>query len=134
MASTTSFTRASTAADVAAAFPGAAKGKTVLITGTNCGIGYEIARVLACHGADVVAACRSTAVAEETAAKLRADAGPDAHITPLVVDLCDLTQVRAAAAAFVASGKPLHILILNAGVMMTPQGVTKDGLELQFGL
>ena len=35
--------------------------------------------------------------------------------------------------AFLLKGYKLDILILNAGVMMTPYSTTKDGLEYQFG-
>lgn len=33
-----------------------------------------------------------------------------------------------------AMGKPLHILVLNAGVMETPLTRTADGFELQFAV
>ena len=126
-------TKTSTGDDVVAAFPGAIAGKTVFITGANSGLGYETARVLAAAGADVIAACRSQTVADETAGKLRAAVGAAAKVTPWVVDLGDLTQVAASAAAYVASGRPLHVLINNAGIMATPLARTKQGFESQFG-
>jgi NAD(P)-dependent dehydrogenase (short-subunit alcohol dehydrogenase family) len=58
-------------------------GRTVVVTGANAGIGFQIARVLAQRGATVVLACRDTGKAEEAASRIRAElasvnsAGPD---------------------------------------------------------
>jgi NAD(P)-dependent dehydrogenase (short-subunit alcohol dehydrogenase family) len=50
------------------------------------------------------------------------------------MSLDSLDSVRAAAKAFLAQSPKLNILILNAGVMATPPGRTKDGFETQFGI
>src|ERR1019366_554926 len=49
------------------------------------------------------------------------------------LDLASLASARAAADKLVADGKPLDIIIANAGVMATPFGKTADGFETQFG-
>jgi NAD(P)-dependent dehydrogenase (short-subunit alcohol dehydrogenase family) len=52
----------------------------------------------------------------------------------LLLDLNTLASVRSFATEFLdKSGGKLNILINNAGVMMTPEGRTKDGFETQFG-
>ena len=110
------------------------RGKTAIVTGANSGIGTETARVLAAAGADVVMACRSTASAEAVATKLKAGlpaGGGTLEVQTL--DLTDLASVRAFGEAYVARGRPLHLLVNNAGVMATPRETTKQGHELQVG-
>src|SRR5262245_12410789 len=110
------------------------KGRLAIVTGANSGIGVETARVLALAGADVILACRSAEagarVAGELAAALPAGAG---KLSAERLDLSDLATVRAFAAAFLARGAPLHLLINNAGIMATPLGFTAQGFEQQMG-
>jgi NAD(P)-dependent dehydrogenase (short-subunit alcohol dehydrogenase family) len=104
-------------------------GKTAIVTGANTGIGLETARWLARGGATVVLACRSKAKAETAAANIRATC-PQAKLEIGVLDLADFATVRAFALKFMSSWtgddgavadskttRPLHMLILNAGVM-----------------
>eukprot|EP00478_Filoreta_tenera_P006781 GABV01008719.1.p2 GENE.GABV01008719.1~~GABV01008719.1.p2 ORF type:complete len:248 (+),score=66.62 GABV01008719.1:309-1052(+) len=58
---------------------------------------------------------------------------PEAEIEVYPLDLSDLASVRTCAEAYLASGKPLDILINNAAVMMCPLGKTNDGFEMQLG-
>lgn len=114
-----------TAADL-----GDQRGKTVVITGANSGIGFEAARLLAIHGATLVLACRDDDRA--TAAKARiVDAAPGADISTVRLDLASLESVHAAAAEI--GDRRIDVLINNAGLMMPPHGTTADGFELQFG-
>ena len=55
-------------------------------------------------------------------------------IEPAVLDLSSLASVGAFAADFLASNRSLDILLLNAGIMATPFGLTRDGIEQQFGV
>ncbi len=108
------------------------EGKVAIVTGANSGIGTETARVLGLAGARVVMACRSVAGAEEVAQTLRTQA-PRGTFEVEALDLSDLASVRAFAGRFVASKRPLHLLVNNAGIMATPLGQTKQGHELQVG-
>ena len=96
------------------------------------GLGLESARVLASRGAEVVIAARDATKAA-AAAKTITDANPSARVSTLALDLADLASVKAAAEEFKASKRPLHVLMLNAGVMACPFSTTKDGHEMQFG-
>jgi NAD(P)-dependent dehydrogenase (short-subunit alcohol dehydrogenase family) len=107
-------------------------GRTALITGANSGIGLAAAKVLAAHGATVVLAGRDPG-RTTAAAKQVMEAAPGAQAETVELDLADLESVRTAAADVAARFPRLDLLINNAGVMMPPYGLTKDGFELQFG-
>lgn len=107
------------------------KGKTFLITGANSGIGRATAEVLVSRGAAVVVASRS---AERTLPVLEdiRRKHPGADLEFLAMDLASLHAVKESAERFLATGRPLDVLINNAGIAATP-GVTQDGFEVTFG-
>ncbi|CAL9527412.1 hypothetical protein SUDANB105_03950 [Streptomyces sp. enrichment culture] len=100
-------------------------GRTVVVTGANSGIGRIAAQELARAGAHVVYAVRD----EERGRAAAAEARGSTEVRRL--DLADLASVREFAKAW--EGRPLDLLINNAGVMMLPQRQTRDGFEMQFG-
>lgn len=105
------------------------RGRTVVVTGGNSGIGRHTAAQLARHGAEVTLACRNVAAGERAGADLRRTGAGPVRVQEL--DLADLGSVRAFAEAW--SG-PLDVLVNNAGVMTPPRyRQTVDGFELQFG-
>ena len=109
-------------------------GKRILVTGVSAGLGVETARALAAHGASVIGAARDLAKAELAIAEARRDAAAAGGSIDLVeLDLASLESVRACADKLLAEGKPLDVIITNAGVMATPFGKTADGFETQFG-
>lgn len=86
---------------------------TVLITGASSGIGYELARVFARHGYDVVAVARTEARLNEVSEELQRDFGARCHVIPL-----DLAQPGAADRLSEALDKQqlrIDVLINNAG-------------------
>jgi NAD(P)-dependent dehydrogenase (short-subunit alcohol dehydrogenase family) len=123
---TTPFGFDSTAAEVLAGID--LSGRRAMVTGSSSGIGIETARALADAGAEVTLAVRNTEAGDRTAADITATTGNDAvHVGRL--DLAD----RASVAAFVATwGGPLHILVNNAGVLLTEKRLTPEGVELHF--
>ena len=106
--------------------------RVVLVTGGNSGLGLETVRALAAAGAHVVLTARSRDKAEGASREV-AGSVPDASLEPLLLDLADLSSVRAAADAFAERHDRLDVLVANAGVMMTPHRTTADGFELQLG-
>jgi NAD(P)-dependent dehydrogenase (short-subunit alcohol dehydrogenase family) len=108
------------------------RGKTAIVTGASSGLGVETVRALAKAGARVVMPVRSRDKGEAVAAELRSSTGNSA-IEIADLDLGDYSSVRAFADAFLASGRPLHILINNAGIMATPLRRLAGGFEAQFG-
>ncbi|MGE0596108.1 MAG: SDR family NAD(P)-dependent oxidoreductase [Hyphomonadaceae bacterium] len=108
-------------------------GKRILVTGVSAGLGVETARALAARGAYVIGAARDLGKAERATASVREDARNGGGLELIELDLASLKSVRAAADKLVAEGKPLDIIIANAGVMAAPFGKTEDGFETQFG-
>lgn len=107
-------------------------GRTIVITGANTGLGFECARALASRHACLILACRNL-IKGGGARRRILDETPDATVEVMPLDLADLGSIRAFAETFLASGRPLHVLVNSAGVMATPRQTTADGFELQFG-
>ena len=108
-------------------------GRVAIVTGSNSGIGFETARILAGKGANVVMACRNLEKANPKADEIRAEY-PEADIEVMELDLSDLESVKLFADAFAAKHSRLDLLINNAGIMVPPYGKTAQGFETQFGV
>jgi NAD(P)-dependent dehydrogenase (short-subunit alcohol dehydrogenase family) len=120
----------STAAEVVAGHD--LTGKEAIVTGGASGLGYETSRALASAGARVVVAGRDPARGEAAAESLRSATGND-KVVFRRLDLASLESVTTWARGHNDTGKPLHILVLNAGIMAAPLSYTVDGFESQFG-
>lgn len=116
------FSAASTAEDVIKGID--LTGKVAIVTGGYSGIGLETARVLRNAGAQVIVPARDL---KKAATTLK---GMDVTIEEL--DLMNPASINAFADRFLASNRPLHILVNSAGIMANP--FTKDtrGYESQF--
>jgi retinol dehydrogenase-12 len=107
------------------------EGKSFVVTGANTGIGKVTAHELAKRGARVVLACRSAEKTEPVIAEIaKATGSSQLEFAPL--DLADLASVRQCAETLLANGKPIHVLVNNAGLVS--RGLTKDGFELTWGV
>jgi retinol dehydrogenase-12 len=106
-------------------------GKTYFLTGPTSGIGRATAESLGARGANLVLAARSPEKAAALIAALK-EKSPQAEFRFLQIDLSDLKSVRRAAEEYLASGRPLDVLINNAGLAGV-QGLTRDGFELTVG-
>jgi 3-oxoacyl-[acyl-carrier protein] reductase len=87
-------------------------GRVAFVTGASRGIGRAIARMLAAHGADVVAAARGDH-AQATADEIRAAGG---RAEAAAIDVTDTASVEAAVAATLARTGRIDILVNNAGI------------------
>lgn len=106
-------------------------GKVAIVTGANNGIGFETTVGMAEAGFHVVMACRSLEKAAAAKANVLARI-PSASLEILVLDLSDLTSVRAFAQAFRARYSTLDVLINNAGILLYSAQTNAEGVELQF--
>ncbi|WP_430331533.1 SDR family oxidoreductase [Rhodococcus sp. ACT016] len=108
-------------------------GRYVVVTGANSGTGKEATRRIAAAGAHIVMACRTPSKGEAACAEIL-HGNPGAQLEIRRIDLADLGSVREFAAGFLDDGRPLDLLVNNAGVMSPPERFeTVDGFELQFG-
>jgi len=100
-------------------------GKTAIVTGGYSGIGLETTRTLVRAGASVIVPARSPDKAREALASIpRTEQGR--------LDLLEPSSIDAFAEEFLASGRPLDLLINNAGVMALPLQRDARGYEQQF--
>lgn len=112
-------------------------GQNALVTGANTGLGKETARVLALRGARVTLACRDLEKAERAREDILVDARGAVSVSQLDIlplDLNKLERVRSSATEFLARGRPLHILVNNAGIMIPMERRTEDGFEAHLGI
>jgi NAD(P)-dependent dehydrogenase (short-subunit alcohol dehydrogenase family) len=108
------------------------EGKLAVVTGSNSGLGKEAARRLAGAGANVIMAARNLDKGEAARAELLSE-NPEALVEVRLLDLADLSSVRAFADQVIADNVPVDILINNGGVMAPPKRAeSTDGFELQF--
>lgn len=100
-------------------------GKIAIVTGGNTGIGLETVKTLAVAGATVIVPARDI-----EKAKKNLDGIPNIEIEQM--DLMNPNSIDKFAEKFVASGKPLHLLINNAGIMWVPLRRDNRGIESQL--
>lgn len=106
--------------------------RVTLITGPTSGLGRAIALELAKHGHRLVLLGRNPTKLEEVSGECVALGAP----TPvtLVADMSSQADVRRAAAGFLATGLPLHVLLHNAGMVNQRRRVTVEGIEETFAV
>lgn len=108
-------------------------GRLAVITGASDGIGYALASRLARAGADLVLPVRNLVKGESALQQIRTVA-PGADIQLLPLDLSSLQSVADLAQNLLSAGRPINVLINNAGIMSPPdRQTTVDGFELQWG-
>ena len=106
-------------------------GRTFFVTGANAGLGFETSRVLAKRGARVLMGCRSEDKARTAIARIHAEL-PKADLEWIPLDQASLISVRKAAQR--VKRERLDVLVNNAGIMIPPRELTRDGFESQFGV
>jgi len=104
-------------------------GKVCLVTGATDGHGRAVARQLAKLGAEVVVHGRNPEKCEAVQDEIAAITGgkrPDV----LLCDFSSRESIDAAASEYLASGRPLHVLVNNAGLVSLERQESVDGHEL----
>jgi len=108
-------------------------GRRAVVTGASDGMGFGMAAWLAAAGAEVVMPVRNKAKGEAALARIR-QLVPGGQVSLRSLDLSSLASVEAFGKTLIEEGRPVHLLINNAGVMTPPnRQTTADGFELQFG-
>lgn len=102
-------------------------GKIAIVTGGNTGIGLETTKVLAAAGATVIVPARDL---EKALTNLQGVPGVEVES----MDLGNPASIDAFANRFLASDRPLHLLINNAGIMWVPLRRDSRGFESQLAV
>ncbi|MFC8798301.1 SDR family NAD(P)-dependent oxidoreductase [Promicromonospora sp. NPDC057138] len=120
----TGFTAASTVDDVLAGID--LTGKNIIVTGGHSGLGLVTTRALTAAGASVTVGSRDTERAAAAVAGIE-------RVEVSRLDLMDPASIDAFVARYLESGRPLHILINNAGYP-APAEIVRDarGYEAQL--
>jgi len=109
------------------------KGKNIIITGANSGIGFEAAKILAKHQAHIIMAVRDLTRGTDAMNSIQEEY-PTASIAIYELDLARLKSVDAFVKNIKSDYQKIDVLLNNAGVMAPPYSQTEEGLELQFGV
>ncbi len=105
--------------------------KTILITGATDGIGLLTAQKLAALGHSLLLHGRNP----EKLERVKSEIGgkfPDVKLSGYIADLSDLSAVGGMAEGINADHQRIDVLINNAGILKTPNVITKDGLDIRF--
>jgi len=108
------------------------KGKIIIVTGGNSGLGFESVKTFVEKGAVVILASRSIEKGEAAKAEIM-KGNPVGKILVMQLDLMDFSSIRDFVKEFKEKYDQLDVLLNNAGIMTTPYFLTKDGLEAQNG-
>lgn len=100
-------------------------GKIAIVTGGNTGIGLETTKILAAAGATVIVPARNIQKAVENLKGIE-----NVEIEPM--DLINPSSIDDFVQKFLASGRSLHLLINNAGIMWVPLRKDERGIESQL--
>lgn len=109
------------------------KGKIVLITGANSGIGKETAKSLAKQGATIYMVCRSRKRAEDAKREIIQESG-NSNVHIRLCDLSSLGSIHEYGMKLREELSHIDILINNAGALFGTRQLTLDGLEMTFAL
>lgn len=102
-------------------------GKIAIVTGGNTGIGLETVKTLAYAGATVIVPARDIKKAKKNLQEI-----PNVEIEEM--DLVNPISIDTFAEKFLTSGRPLHLLINNAGIMWVPLRRDGRGIESQLAV
>ena len=108
-------------------------GKHVVLTGANAGLGFATAISLLEAGATLTVVIRDPAKVVAMQQALKAETGREADHVELA-DLSLLTEVSALCKKLLARGKPIDVLINNAGALFNDYAETEEGIERSAAL
>lgn len=115
------------------------RGKWVIVTGGNSGIGFEAAKSFASWGASIILACRDPPSHEQhptdavkACQKIIQEHGHSSVVEWWEIDMADLSTVESFCQKWLETGRALDILCNNAGIpgTNTPTLMTKDGFQI----
>lgn len=108
------------------------RGRVVLITGGNAGIGKAAATALCRAGARVVITSRDPDKGD--AARRQIEAEGDASVACVPLDLASFASIRACAKTVLERFSSLSVLVNNAGLILSARSETSEGFEMTLGV
>ena len=108
-------------------------GKTVIITGANCGLGKVTAQELVKRQARVIMGCRDLQKAARAIEDIRS-CTKEGELMARELDLASLRSIQKFANQVLQEEQRIDVLINNAGVYGCPLARTKEGFEMQMGV
>lgn len=109
------------------------KAKHIVITGATSGLGLATAYELAHRGAHLTLVARNKAKAKEVADDIKFRTG-NKNIKVEIADLSLMADVVNLAKRLLKIGRPIDVLVNNAGALLNPRQETTEGLEASFAL
>jgi retinol dehydrogenase-14 len=109
----------------------AMRGKVVMVTGANAGMGKEISLALAGMGASLVMVSRDRERGDAARAEVESKTG-NRQVELLFADLSSQQSIRHLVTEFEAKHNRLHVLVNNAGITLARRTATEDGIEAVF--
>ena len=110
-------------------------GKVAIVTGSNSGIGLEIALGLARQGSTVYLACRSISKAEQAVSQIISQVpASKGRVKSLILDTSSLDSVRAFASNWKTLDTNIDLLFHNAGLGSAPaeRPLSIDGFAIVY--
>lgn len=108
-------------------------GKTVIVTGANCGIGFEAALDFAKRDAHVILACRSRQRGDEAVRKIQIKSKNN-KVEVEILNLSSLNSIKDFADRIKSKCSQVNILVCNAGLSHSIYEETEDGFETDFAV
>ncbi|MBK6636591.1 MAG: SDR family NAD(P)-dependent oxidoreductase [Rhodocyclaceae bacterium] len=105
----------------------------ILITGATSGLGLATAEVLAARGAELTLVARDARKAEGVVRDLKRRYG-NARLHVEIADLSLMADIEALTARLLRKGRPIDVLVNNAGALINPREETQEGIEKSFAL
>jgi NAD(P)-dependent dehydrogenase (short-subunit alcohol dehydrogenase family) len=109
------------------------RGRHMVITGASSGIGLAAAQRLAAMGAELTLVMRNPERAAQLVQELQEETGNTA-IQVELADLSIMAEVDALVGRLRQAGRPIDVLVNNAGALFNPRRETAEGLEASFAL
>ena len=99
---------------------------TVLVTGSNRGLGFAFVQAYADKQWNVIATCRNPSKAD----KLQQLAADNNHIVIEALDVTDFDEVNALAAKY--KGRPIDVLLNNAGILVSIERIRLGSVDYEL--
>ena len=103
-------------------------GQTIIVTGSNRGMGKVVVEELSSRGARVIIACRNTQAGEDAMNDIKSR-HPTADLAVYQLDLASFASIHTFVGSIMQKEKRLDVLINNAAVVTAVRSETIDGHE-----